>query len=123
MITGDTKGGIIDISVYKTTTGIDNLVNNNYLKTFKFLKYILIDTSASKSIIKHSCIPNNVYYANKKVSNTYWQTNSSNLLISHKVPLIFVFLEFCLIKEIMHNFAINETSTLNYKIIIRYNLL
>ena len=71
MITGDTKGGIIDISVYKTTTGIDNLVNNNYLKTFKFLKYILIDTSASKSIIKHSCIPNNVYNVKNKVSNTY----------------------------------------------------
>ena len=61
----------VSISICKTTTSIDNLVNNNYLSILKFLKYVLIDTSISKSIIKRSCVSNNIYNANKKVSNTY----------------------------------------------------
>ena len=73
------------MSVFKTTPGINNLVNNNYLSIFKLLKRVLIDTSASKSAIKHSCMPNNIYNANKKISNIYWKINSSNFLMSHKV--------------------------------------
>ena len=37
--------------------------------------------------------------------------NSGNFLTSHKVPLTFASLEFCLTKEITHDFAINETSS------------
>ena len=42
----------IFISVCKSDKGMDNLINNNYLDIFLLLKCILIDTSASKSIIK-----------------------------------------------------------------------
>ena len=59
------------MSVFKTTPGINNLVNNNYLSIFKLLKRILIDTGASKSIIKCSYMSSNIYNANKKVSNIY----------------------------------------------------
>ena len=46
------------ISICKTTTGIDNLVNNNYLSIYKLLKYVLIDTSTTKSVIKRSYVSN-----------------------------------------------------------------
>ena len=66
---------------------------------------------------------NNIYNANKKVSNTYWCTNGGNFLTLYKVPLTFVFLEFCLTKEITHDFAVDETSSLTYNIIITHDLL
>ena len=47
------------ISVCKTCTATDNLIDNNYLTIFKILKRVLINTGVSKSIIKRSCVPNN----------------------------------------------------------------
>ena len=66
------------VSVFKLDTLIDKLVDNNYLETFLLLKHVLIDTSTSKSIIKHCFIPNNIYKTKKKVSNTYQKISGSN---------------------------------------------
>ena len=102
---------------------MDNLVNNNYLETFLLLKHVLIDTGTSKSIIKYSHMPNNIYNAKNKISNTYWQVNISNFLILYKVPLIFMFLEFCPTKESTYNFTISKMLSSNYDAIIRHDLL
>jgi len=60
------------ISICELDKRMDNLIDNNYLDVFLLLKFILIDTSVSKSIIKQHCMPNNVHNAKKKVSNTNW---------------------------------------------------
>ena len=74
----------IIMSICKSDSRMDKLIDNSYLETFLLSKYKLVDTDGSKSIIKHSCILNNIYKAKKKVSNTYWQINSSNFLTSHR---------------------------------------
>ena len=59
----------------------------------------------------------------EKANNTYWRTNGGNFLTSHKIPLTFVFAEFCPTKEIMHDFAVDETSSSIYDVIIMRDLL
>ena len=54
-------GSEVFIHVCKTTASIDNLVNNNYLEIFLLLRHVLKDNSTSKSVIKYSCVPNNIY--------------------------------------------------------------
>ena len=111
------------MSVYKTHTAKHNLIDNNYLNIFKILKRVLINTGASKLIIKRSYVPNNTCNTNKKVSNTYWRKNGGNFLTSHNMPLTFVFPEFCPMKEITYDFAVDETPGSTYDAIIRCDLL
>ena len=46
----------------------------------------------------------------KQLSNILWNTNGSKFTTSYEVELEFKLLEFCATKDIIHSFAVNNTS-------------
>ena len=48
------------LSICNHDNSADNLTNSNYLNLFNLLKRAIIDTSASKSIIKKKCVPKHI---------------------------------------------------------------
>ena len=60
----------VNIAVYKLAN--NNASNNNYLKMFKLLKCISIDTGCSKSLIKWVSILHGLHDTNRKPKLTIW---------------------------------------------------
>ena len=81
------------------------IVINKYL----ILKRVLIDTGASKSIIKKKNVPVALLNKNKRKASVEWSTNGGKFNAAYEVDSPFMLPEFCPSKEITHTFAVDET--------------